>query len=88
MIKIKSYGDFSLIKSAANYSQEELDQLLSFYQPGSPYYDMLIDRLYFHDPHDKRDWSSRTDATGHTIIPGRQFYCSARTPIPLRDLSC
>ena len=59
------------IKNFKEYSDNEITELISHFTVGSLDYDQVIDRLYFHDDNDNREWRNRTDDGGYTIIPAR-----------------
>ncbi len=59
------------IKNFTKYSAKELEELIDNFQVGTYDYDQVIDRLFFHDPADRRQWRCRTDAHGRTIQPAR-----------------
>ena len=59
------------IKNFKEYSVAEIIELISHFELNSFDYDQVVDRLYFYDDDDKREWRNRTDARGYTIIPAR-----------------
>ena len=59
------------IKSAKHYSDEEIAELISLADVGTDNYDYIIERLYFYDPDDRRNWKNRADPEGYAIVPTR-----------------
>ena len=64
------------IKNFREYSDNEITELISHFIVGSLDYDQIIDRLFFYDDDDNREWRNRTDSGGYTIIPARTRFDS------------
>lgn len=64
------------IKNFREYSDNEITELISHFKIGTLDYDQVVDRLFFHDDNDNREWKNRTDANGYTIIPARTRFDS------------
>ena len=64
------------IKNFKEYSVDEITQLINHFAVGSFDYDQVIDRLFFYDDGDNREWKNRTDSGGYTIIPARTRFDS------------
>ncbi len=72
---LKKIGDNIInlrkIKNFKEYSVAEIIELISHFELNSLDYDQVVDRLFFYDDDDKREWRNRTDQNGYTIIPAR-----------------
>ena len=64
------------IKNFREYSDNEITELISHFIVGARDYDQIIDRLFFYDDDDNREWRNRTDSGGYTIIPARTRFDS------------
>ncbi len=64
------------IRNFREYSDNEIEELVSHFTVGSLDYDQVIDRLFFYVDGDNREWKNRTDSGGHTIIPARTRFDS------------
>ena len=64
------------IKNFREYSDNEIKELVSHFEIGTFDYDQVVDRLFFYDDDDSREWRNRTDSGGYTIIPARTRFDS------------